>query len=190
MMLGLPADDVERIAHAALLHDVGKLAMPAELLGKEGPLTHDEWEVMSEHPIVGERILARTKELAGDRPDRPPRARALGRHRLPGRARAPADPDRLARDPRLPRLRRDDDRAPVPRGARRSTTPSPSCAPAPARSSTPRSIDALLDLLGHNAAAGPRPRGGREARRAAAARAYVPAVSAGVGHRARDSVAE
>ena len=68
MMLGLPADDVERIAHAALLHDVGKLAMPAEILGKEGPLTDDEWEVMSEHPIVGERILARTKELAAIAP--------------------------------------------------------------------------------------------------------------------------
>ena len=68
MMLGLPAEHVERIAHAALLHDVGKLAMPAELLGKNGPLTHDEWEVISEHPVVGERILARTKELAGIAP--------------------------------------------------------------------------------------------------------------------------
>ena len=68
MMLGLPHDDVERIAHAALLHDVGKLAMPAELLSKEGPLTHEEWAIMSEHPIVGERILARTKELAGIAP--------------------------------------------------------------------------------------------------------------------------
>jgi HD-GYP domain-containing protein (c-di-GMP phosphodiesterase class II) len=65
MMLGLAADHVDRIAHAALLHDVGKLAMPEELLEKNGPLTRDEWEVMSEHPIVGERILARTKELAG-----------------------------------------------------------------------------------------------------------------------------
>ncbi len=64
MMLGLPSDHVERIAHAALLHDVGKLAMPEELLEKNGPLTRDEWEVMSEHPIVGERILARTKDLA------------------------------------------------------------------------------------------------------------------------------
>jgi diguanylate cyclase (GGDEF)-like protein len=64
MMLGLGAEHVERIAHAALLHDVGKLAMPEELLGKTGPLTHDEWEVMTEHPIVGERILARTKELS------------------------------------------------------------------------------------------------------------------------------
>jgi diguanylate cyclase (GGDEF)-like protein len=68
MMLGLTADDVERIAHAALLHDVGKLAMPAEILGKEGPLSDDEWRVMSEHPIVGERILSRTKELAGIAP--------------------------------------------------------------------------------------------------------------------------
>jgi diguanylate cyclase (GGDEF)-like protein len=64
MMLGLPSEHVERIAHAALLHDVGKLAMPEELLEKNGPLTRDEWEVMSEHPIVGERILARTKELS------------------------------------------------------------------------------------------------------------------------------
>ena len=67
MMLGLPHEDVERIAHAALLHDVGKLAMPAELLQKQGPLTHEEWAIMSEHPIVGERILARTTELAGSR---------------------------------------------------------------------------------------------------------------------------
>ncbi|MDA0168603.1 diguanylate cyclase [Solirubrobacter taibaiensis] len=64
MMLGLDALHVERIAHAALLHDVGKLAIPEEVLEKDGPLTREEWEVMSEHPIVGERILARTKELA------------------------------------------------------------------------------------------------------------------------------
>jgi diguanylate cyclase (GGDEF)-like protein len=64
MMLGLSAEQVERIANAALLHDVGKLAMPADLLRKEGPLTPDEWEVMSEHPVAGERILARTRALA------------------------------------------------------------------------------------------------------------------------------
>ena len=68
MMLGLPGDDVERIAHAALLHDVGKLAMPLEILDKQGPLTSEEWEVMSEHPIAGERILMRTKDLAGIAP--------------------------------------------------------------------------------------------------------------------------
>jgi diguanylate cyclase (GGDEF)-like protein len=68
MMLGLASEDVDRIAYGALLHDVGKLGMPAELLEKEGPLTDEEWRVMSEHPIVGERILARTKELAGIAP--------------------------------------------------------------------------------------------------------------------------
>jgi HD-GYP domain-containing protein (c-di-GMP phosphodiesterase class II) len=47
------------------LHDVGKLAMPAEILHKAGPLTSAEWDVITEHPIVGERILMRTKELAG-----------------------------------------------------------------------------------------------------------------------------
>ena len=68
MMLGLPNADVERIAHGALLHDVGKLAMPADLLGKEGPLTPDEWGIISQHPIAGERILARTKDLTGVAP--------------------------------------------------------------------------------------------------------------------------
>jgi diguanylate cyclase (GGDEF)-like protein len=63
MLLGMPADHVERIAHAALLHDVGKLATPNDILHKDGPLTDDEWEVMVEHPVVGERILMRTPEL-------------------------------------------------------------------------------------------------------------------------------
>ena len=117
MMLGLAADDVDRIAHGALLHDVGKLAMPAELLRKQGPLTDDEW---AGHVRAPDRRRAHPRAHEGarrDRPDRPPRARALGRHRLPRRARAPAHPGRLARDPRLPRLRRDDDLAALPRGA-------------------------------------------------------------------------
>ena len=146
---------------------------------------------MSEHPIVGERILARTKELAGHRADRPPRARALERHRLPGRARAPADPGRLARDPRLRRLRRDDDLAPLPRGARRPTRRSPSCRPAPASKFDPEVIDALLDLLGHNAPQVPNRAQGVKLAGAAAARAYVPAdVSSGLGTGRVTSVAE
>src|ERR1044072_4465358 len=49
MMLGLPSVHVEGIAHAALLHDVGKLAMPEELLEKNGPLTRDAWQRMTHH---------------------------------------------------------------------------------------------------------------------------------------------
>jgi diguanylate cyclase (GGDEF)-like protein len=64
MILGLAADQVERIAHAALLHDVGKLAVPNEILHKQGPLTRAEWEVMVEHPVAGERILLRIPDLA------------------------------------------------------------------------------------------------------------------------------
>ena len=55
---------VERIAHAALLHDVGKLGVPHEILHKRGPLTDEEWAVMAEHPVAGERILLRIPELA------------------------------------------------------------------------------------------------------------------------------
>jgi diguanylate cyclase (GGDEF)-like protein len=64
MILGRPTEQVERIAHAALLHDVGKLGIPHEILHKRGPLTPDEWAVMAEHPIAGERILLRIPELA------------------------------------------------------------------------------------------------------------------------------
>ena len=64
MLLGMPAKKVERIAHAALLHDVGKLGVPHEILHKRGPLTPEEWAVMAEHPVAGERILLRIPELA------------------------------------------------------------------------------------------------------------------------------
>jgi diguanylate cyclase (GGDEF)-like protein len=64
MMLGMGSEHVERIASAALLHDVGKLAIPAEILEKSDPLTRAEWEVIAEHPLIGERILMRTPELA------------------------------------------------------------------------------------------------------------------------------
>jgi HD-GYP domain-containing protein (c-di-GMP phosphodiesterase class II) len=65
MILGMPADMVERIGHGALLHDVGKLAIPNEILQKAGGLTAAEWAVIAEHPLIGERILRRTPQLAG-----------------------------------------------------------------------------------------------------------------------------
>ncbi len=68
MLLGLQADRGERIAHAALLHDVGKLAVPHEILHKPGPLSREEWEVMAEHPVAGERILLRIPDLAAIAP--------------------------------------------------------------------------------------------------------------------------
>jgi diguanylate cyclase (GGDEF)-like protein/putative nucleotidyltransferase with HDIG domain len=62
--LELPRREIERIRRGALLHDVGKVAIPNEILYKPGPLTDDEWDVMRQHPVIGERILRRTPELA------------------------------------------------------------------------------------------------------------------------------
>ena len=55
--LGLHELEVERVGHAALLHDIGKVGMPDRVLHKPGPLAGEEWDVMREHPVVGERIL-------------------------------------------------------------------------------------------------------------------------------------
>jgi diguanylate cyclase (GGDEF)-like protein/putative nucleotidyltransferase with HDIG domain len=55
--LGCTAVEIERIRSAALLHDIGKVAIPDEILHKQGPLTEAEWKLMREHPVIGERIL-------------------------------------------------------------------------------------------------------------------------------------
>jgi diguanylate cyclase (GGDEF)-like protein len=64
MLMGMTAGEVERIGHCALLHDVGKLAIPHEILHKHGALDDDEWSVMAEHPVIGEGILRRLPQLA------------------------------------------------------------------------------------------------------------------------------
>jgi diguanylate cyclase (GGDEF)-like protein len=55
--LALDADEIDRIKMAALLHDIGKVGIPDEILHKPGPLDEREWEVMRTHPAIGERIL-------------------------------------------------------------------------------------------------------------------------------------
>ena len=55
--LALSAEEIGRIRTAALLHDIGKVGVPDEVLRKPGPLTEHDWEVMRQHPAIGERIL-------------------------------------------------------------------------------------------------------------------------------------
>jgi diguanylate cyclase (GGDEF)-like protein len=55
--LALDEEEVERIQAAALLHDIGKVAIPDEILHKPAKLTDEEWEIMRQHPVTGERIL-------------------------------------------------------------------------------------------------------------------------------------
>src|SRR3712207_625265 len=55
--MGLDTTQVARIRVAGLLHDVGKVAVPARILRKPGPLTPDEWDQVRRHPAVGARMM-------------------------------------------------------------------------------------------------------------------------------------
>lgn len=55
--LRLPAETIEELKIAAALHDIGKISVPDAVLGKPGPLTPEEWEVVRQHAAVGSRIL-------------------------------------------------------------------------------------------------------------------------------------
>jgi putative nucleotidyltransferase with HDIG domain len=57
--LGLPADQMRNLEFGALLHDVGKVAIPKGIINKPGPLDDDEWEVIRQHTIEGQRMLDR-----------------------------------------------------------------------------------------------------------------------------------
>jgi diguanylate cyclase (GGDEF)-like protein/putative nucleotidyltransferase with HDIG domain len=57
--LGLPAGEVRTIRYAALLHDIGKIGIPTEILNKPGPLTDAEFAQIKQHTIIGARILER-----------------------------------------------------------------------------------------------------------------------------------
>jgi HD-GYP domain-containing protein (c-di-GMP phosphodiesterase class II) len=57
--LGLDAGKRRNVEFAALLHDVGKIAVPKEIINKPGPLDAEEWKIMYQHTIEGERMLNR-----------------------------------------------------------------------------------------------------------------------------------
>ncbi|MGH7389846.1 MAG: HD-GYP domain-containing protein [Candidatus Rokuibacteriota bacterium] len=57
-VLELPPAEVEAVAQAGLLHDIGKIGVPEAVLGKRGPLDPDEWAHMRRHPLVGAQIVA------------------------------------------------------------------------------------------------------------------------------------
>src|SRR5919204_2910540 len=69
--LGYAGADLDAIEIGALLHDVGKIGVPERILQKPEPLDEDEWEIMRNHPILSEYILAEV--------DLPPVVREIAR---------------------------------------------------------------------------------------------------------------
>lgn len=62
--LGVSGVELDRLRYGALLHDVGKIGIPAEILRKPGPLTPEERARMDEHTAIGARMLERIPFLA------------------------------------------------------------------------------------------------------------------------------
>jgi hypothetical protein len=62
--LSMREGDVEQVERVALLHDVGKVAVPDAVLRKKGPLNEWEYEQVKSHPVVGARIVGSVAELA------------------------------------------------------------------------------------------------------------------------------
>jgi putative two-component system response regulator len=61
--LGLPEDQVTALRRAGVVHDIGKIAIPDAIILKPSSLTPDEWKLMREHPVIGERICAPLKSF-------------------------------------------------------------------------------------------------------------------------------
>ncbi len=57
--LGLGADQLRNLEFAALLHDVGKIAIPKEIINKPGKLSPEEWTVIETHTVEGQKMLDR-----------------------------------------------------------------------------------------------------------------------------------
>jgi len=62
--MSLPAAQVRDVRYAAMLHDIGKVAVPSEILLKPGPLTDEEWVAMRSHAAVGGELVGRIDAFA------------------------------------------------------------------------------------------------------------------------------
>jgi len=61
--LGVSAEDIPHIRRGALLHDIGKLALPDSILRKSAPLSEAEWLVMRQHPLIAYQWLSAIEHL-------------------------------------------------------------------------------------------------------------------------------
>ena len=61
--IGLGEDDVTALRRGGILHDLGKISIPDEILKKGTNLTPDEWKIMKQHPLIGENICKPMKSM-------------------------------------------------------------------------------------------------------------------------------
>src|SRR5262249_26304434 len=64
--MGLDAHQRRNVEFGALLHDIGKIAVPKEIINKPGSLTDAEWLVIKTHTVEGERMLQRVGGVLGE----------------------------------------------------------------------------------------------------------------------------
>jgi putative nucleotidyltransferase with HDIG domain len=64
LRMGYDRKGARDVHYAAMLHDVGKIAVPSEILCKQGPLTEEEWVTMRSHTVVGAELVERIDAFA------------------------------------------------------------------------------------------------------------------------------
>ncbi len=64
-MMMLCGKDIKALQYGGILHDIGKIGIPDEILNKPGPLDGNEWEVMKQHPAIGYKICMPIGETLG-----------------------------------------------------------------------------------------------------------------------------
>jgi HD-GYP domain-containing protein (c-di-GMP phosphodiesterase class II) len=62
--IGVGKECLLHLRRGALLHDIGKMGIPDQILFKEGPLDAHEWEIMKKHPVFAHEMLSPIKYLA------------------------------------------------------------------------------------------------------------------------------
>ena len=115
--LGMTSEELDETARAAELHDIGKMAIPDEILNKPARLTEEEYAFMKQHTVIPERIIAAAPAMAGvARIVRASHERFDGPS-LPGRPRRRGHPAGRPDCQRLRLVRRDDHPAVLQRAA-------------------------------------------------------------------------
>ena len=145
--LGLSQAELDLLGHAALFHDIGKLAIPDAILLKPASLTTEEWALMQRHAEEGARIIDRLGFLDDAVPAIRHHHERFDGTRLPGPADGRGDPARRADHPRRRRARLDAHDPHLPRRRGPPRRRSPSSGGLPASQFCPRCVAALERIL-------------------------------------------